>query len=172
MKSLTKILFLLFLFAITITEISAQYKCHQKDKKLLKSAIETNTNWKTIKLNGFSFKVPFEMNLCSDKGIDSSFWNYENNQNSLDISIGQYVGFQSGLRSEQNYEEEKIKIGETEALICFYKLDEPIEEYKFVSRFFLLKENGAKLSISMTLYSIDQIDKEFSRKIFQSVRFK
>ena len=159
--------FSLIVIALLFFPVNGQ----KKHPKILESPIE-ETKWKKIRLTGFSFNAPYSIRLLSDQGLDSPFWSDQVEKRLLDVSIGQYVGFQEGLRQELEYQEEKTEIEKAKALICFYKLDESIGNFNFVSRIFLLKKDGAKFNVSMTLYSeeLNANDKEIARNIFKSIR--
>jgi hypothetical protein len=172
MLKLNKLVFLFLIFSVAVALTPGQNKGFQQNKKPIKSATKTYSNWKTVKLGVFSFRLPSRMKFVTDvKGIDSPLWRYEDNDNLLDIETGQYVVFGS-FRSELSYQEEDLIIDNTKAIIQFFKLNETFDDYKFVSHVTLLKKDGAKFNVSMFLYSKNPVDKELARKIFQSIKFR
>lgn len=128
--------------------------------------------WVKVNLKRFSFYVPPDLKLQSDKGIDSAVWSYTGKNLKLVVDLGQYSGKPKIYEHEPDYREEKIIIDGKEAVMCFYRrtsvaqLDLP---YSAAVYFPKVNSRGSKLSFYVA--GISPEEQEIARKIFLSIEF-
>lgn len=137
------------------------------------SQVTISSRWKKVELTHFSFYVPPKMKALKVQGIDSAVWRYISKDVELTIDLGFYSGKPAIYEDEPEYREEQVKIDGKNAVLCFFRFNEPFDGKRpYVAAVYFSDIGMEETKLSFFASCKTHSEQKTAETIFRSIKFE
>ncbi len=128
--------------------------------------------WRKIKLEPFSFCLPADMVQQEGKGRDSAIWIYSSKKMNLNIDLGIYSARPLDSRAEPEYQEEHVRIDGKRAIMVFFRSGQANgKKHPYVAAVYFSNLGPWRTKLYFFATCASPEDQKIARKIFLSIDF-